>query len=128
MEFCSFSRPIMRKRYSAGLELVSFVASTAVRRPVRLSSCFFRCVKACREVLHAYSSIVLTHSHSPLKFSFHSETLLSAPLTASTFPLKLQLTRQTVASKFNTLHDHCPWLELSLVQMRTVLSCDADAM
>jgi hypothetical protein len=45
-----------------------------------------------------YSSIVFTHSHSPLKFSFQSVTLLSPALTANTFPLKLQLTLQTTTS------------------------------
>lgn len=70
-----------------------------------------------------YSSISFTHSHSPLKFSFHKETLLSPPLTANTFPLKLHDTRHTSRSNCRTLDSHCPGLETAEeVQMRTVLS------
>lgn len=48
--------------------------------------------------------MVLTHSHPPsLTLSFHKLTLLSPPLTASTFPLSDQLTRQMTHSKFNTV-------------------------
>lgn len=92
-----------------------------------------------------YSSIVLTHSHPPLNLSFHKLTLLSPVLTASTFPLKLQLTRQATASTLRTVDFHSPTfvskllqhrLDLSKVyvrrsedvQMRNVLSCEAEAM
>lgn len=76
----------------------------------------------------SYSSIFFTQSHSPFKFSFHKLTLLSPPLTASTLPLKLQLTRHSAASNSNVMLFHsfgCAWSE---VQIRTVLSCDADAI
>jgi hypothetical protein len=56
---------------------------------------------------------------------------LSPPLTASTFPLKLQLTRQQTASKFSTVafHSSAPVVALGvLYQMRTDLSWEADAM
>lgn len=83
-----------------------------------------------------HSSIVLTQSHSPRRFSFHSETLLSPPDTASTLPLKLQLTRQTTSSNGSTVLDvHDAFAAVGSeegdeddVQIRTVLSCDADAM
>jgi hypothetical protein len=76
-----------------------------------------------------YSSIDLTRSQSPFRFSFHRLTLLSPPLTAKTFPLKLQLTRHSTASKFvNGFEFHTPGCEGSDVQMRTVLSCEAEAM
>ena len=39
----------------------------------------------------------LTHSHTPRKFSFHSDTLPSPQLTAKIFPAKLQDTRQTTS-------------------------------
>src|SRR5690625_4043627 len=75
-----------------------------------------------------HSSMDLTHSHSPRRFSFHSVTLLSAPLTARTLPLRDQLTRQTAASKLRTLQSHWPAEAASEVQMRTVLSWEAEAM
>src|SRR4051794_32177932 len=75
-----------------------------------------------------YSSMVLTHSHSPRRFSFHRVILLSAPEAARTFPLNDQLTRQTAVSNCSTFTFHCCGLAASLVQMRTVLSCDALAM
>lgn len=55
-----------------------------------------------------YSSIVLTHSHPPLSFSFHKLTLLSPVLMAKTLPLKLQLTRHATASTFRTVDFHSP--------------------
>jgi hypothetical protein len=55
-------------------------------------------------------------------------TLLSPPLTASTLPLKLQLTRHITASNSNVTLVHSFGCAGSVVQMRTVLSCDADAM
>ena len=58
--------------------------------------------------LPTYSSIVFTHSHLPLRFSFHSVTLLSPALTANTFPLKLQLTLHSTTSKLITLLFHTP--------------------
>lgn len=75
-----------------------------------------------------YSSMLLTISHSSFKFSFHKLTLLSPPLTARTFPLKLQLTLHKTASKFRIVLFHSEGCAGSDVQMRTVLSCDADAM
>lgn len=72
--------------------------------------------------------MVFTFSHSPRRFSFHKLTLLSPPLTAKTFPLKLQLTLHRTTSKFKTLLFHCPGCAGSEVQMRTVLSCDAEAI
>ena len=83
----------------------------------------------------------MTHSHSPLRFSFQSVTRLSPPLTARTLPLRLQLTRQRTASKLRTVLFH-PSLgegedgddddddveEASQVQIRTVLSWLAEAM
>lgn len=75
-----------------------------------------------------YSSILFTHSHSPRKFSFHSETRLSPCETASTFPDKLQLTRHSTASNLSSLQLHsAPGVDVE-VQMRTVLSWEADAM
>ena len=59
-----------------------------------------------KECCFCHSSIDLTHSHSPFRFSFHSETLLSPPLTASTFPLRLQLTRHSTASNCSTVLCH----------------------
>ena len=59
-----------------------------------------------KECCFYHSSIDLTHSHSPFRFSFHSETLLSPPLTASTFPLRLQLTRHSTASNCSTVLCH----------------------
>ena len=75
-----------------------------------------------------YSSIHLTQSHSPLRFSFHKLTLLSPPLTANTLPLKLQLTLHKTASKFKTVGFHSLGCAGSLVHILTVLSCAADAM
>lgn len=77
-----------------------------------------------------HSSIHFTHSHSPLKFSFHKLTRLSPPLTASTFPLRLQLTRHKTVSKFKTMlvHSLLDGSDDADVQIRTVLSCDAEAM
>ena len=80
------------------------------------------------ELLH-YSSIHLTQSQFPFKSSFHRLTLLSPPLTARTFPLKLQLTLQTTASNSgSTVHFHSPSVLGSCVHILTVLSCDALAM
>lgn len=73
-----------------------------------------------------YSSTLLTLSHSPFRVSFHSVTLLSPPLTASTFPLRLQLTRQTTVSRGIILRAHDG--PFSYVQIITLLSWDADAM
>lgn len=95
-----------------------------------------------RTMKSVYSSMVLTHSHPPLSFSFHRLTLLSPVLTASTLPLRLQLTRHAVASTLSTVDFHSPgpcqydvrvlWLRhlrrSDEVQMRTVLSWLADAM
>ena len=67
-----------------------------------------------------YSSIVFTHSHPPLSFSFHRLTLLSPVLTANTFPLKLQLTLHATASTFNTVLFH--YRKYADVQILTVLS------
>lgn len=81
--------------------------------------------------LFTHSSILLIHSHPPsLTLSFQSVTLLSAPLTASTFPDKLQLTLQTKHSNVNVLHVQLPSaaVESLLVHILTVRSCDADAM
>lgn len=50
-----------------------------------------------------HSSIVLTHSHPPLNLSFHKLTRLSPVLTASTLPLRLQLTRHAAASTLRTV-------------------------
>ena len=75
-----------------------------------------------------YSSIVLTQFHSPFKFSFHRLTLLSPPLTANTFPLRLQLTLHSTASKSKTVGFHSLGCAGSLVHIRTVLSCAAEAM
>lgn len=89
-----------------------------------------------------YSSMVLTHSHPPLNLSFQRLTLLSPVITANTLPLRLQLTRQATASTLRTVDFHSPTsVSISLlsmphvyvrksddVQMRTVLSCDAEAM
>lgn len=75
-----------------------------------------------------YSSIHFTQSHSPFKFSFHKLTLLSPPLTASTFPLRLQLTLHNTASKFNVVAFHSLGCVVSDVHIFTVLSCDAEAM
>lgn len=75
-----------------------------------------------------YSSTLLTRSHSPFNVSFHNVTLLSPPLTASTFPLRLQLTRHTTVSRGMTLRAHGDCASWSRVQMMTLLSCDADAM
>jgi len=80
-------------------------------------------------ILH--SSIVLMTSHPPsLTLSFHNVTLLSAPLTANTFPLKLQLTLHTKHSNVNVLHVQLPAdaPASELVQIRTLRSCEADAM
>lgn len=79
-------------------------------------------------MLSHHSSIHLTHSHSPLKFSFHNDTLLSPPDTARTFPLKLQLTLHSTASKSSTVLFHSFGCAGSDVQIRTVLSCEAEAM
>lgn len=51
----------------------------------------------------SYSSIVLTQSHPPLSLSFHRLTRLSPVLTASTLPLRLQLTRHAAASTLRTV-------------------------
>lgn len=79
-----------------------------------------------------HSSMVLTQSHPPLRLSFHKLTLLSPPLTARTLPLRLQLTRQTTASNLSSVLCQLDELEGSAfawhVQMRTVLSCEAEAM
>lgn len=56
----------------------------------------------------SYSSRVFTHSQPPLSLSFHRLTRLSPVLTASTFPLKLQLTRQATASTLRTVDFHSP--------------------
>lgn len=44
------------------------------------------------------------------------------------FPLGLQLTRHETESNSSCWYVHWPGLEASQVQMRTVLSCDAEAM
>jgi hypothetical protein len=75
-----------------------------------------------------YSSIVLTQSHSPFKFSFHKVTLLSPPETARTLPLKLQLTRHTTASKVGSSLQAHSSVFVCEVHIRTVLSCDAEAI
>lgn len=75
-----------------------------------------------------YSSIVLTQSHSPFRFSFHNVTLLSPPDTANTFPLRLQLTRHITASKFSMILFQSLGREGSVVHIRTVLSCEAEAI
>jgi hypothetical protein len=75
-----------------------------------------------------YSSISLTFSHCPFKFSFHKLTLLSPPLTARMLPLRLQLTRHRTVSNSSVWLVHWPGLEASEVQMRTVLSWEAEAM
>lgn len=75
-----------------------------------------------------YSSTSFTFSHCPFKFSFHRLTLLSPPLTARILPLKLQLTRHNTASNSSVVLVHCVGLLGSVVQMRTVLSCEAEAM
>jgi hypothetical protein len=54
-------------------------------------------------VPNIYSSIVLTQSHPPLSLSFHKLTRLSPVLTASTLPLRLQLTRHAAASTLRTV-------------------------
>lgn len=69
-----------------------------------------------------------TFSHCPLRFSFHKLTLLSPPLTARMFPLGLQLTRHRTESNSSCWLVHCPGFEASDVQIRTVLSCEAEAM
>ena len=79
--------------------------------------------------LSHYSSIHLTQSQFPFKSSFQRLTLLSPPLTANTFPLKLQLTRHTTASNSGrTVHFQSPSVLGSWVHILTVLSCDALAM
>lgn len=75
-----------------------------------------------------YSTISFTHFHSPFRVSFHSVTLLSPPETARTFPLKLQLTLQSTASKLNNVLFHSLGRAGSDVQILTVLSCEAEAM
>lgn len=55
-----------------------------------------------------YSSMVLTQSHPPLSLSFHKLTRLSPVLTASTLPLRLQLTRHAAASTLRTVDFHSP--------------------
>jgi hypothetical protein len=75
-----------------------------------------------------YSSMSFTFSHWPLRFSFHKLTLLSPPLTARMLPLRLQLTRQSTVSNSSVWLVHWPGLDASEVQMRTVLSCEAEAM
>lgn len=54
------------------------------------------------EVIKADDQLVssLTHSHTPFKFSFHSETFPSPQLTARMLPAKLQDTRQTTSGNF----------------------------
>ena len=75
-----------------------------------------------------YSSIVFTQSHSPFRFSFHKVTLLSPPETANTFPLRLQLTRHITASKLSVILFQSLGREGSVVHIRTVLSCEAEAI
>ena len=78
-----------------------------------------------------YSVTSRTQSHPPFNVSFHSVTLLSPPLTAKTFPLILQLTLQQTLSNSSVLarvHEPSPPPVPVLVQILTVLSCDADAM
>lgn len=79
-----------------------------------------------------YSVISLTHSHTPFRFSFHKVTLPSEPETASTFPLKLQLTlHRTASPKSFSVVANCHELisvGFVLVHILTVLSCDAEAI
>lgn len=75
-----------------------------------------------------YSSMSFTFSHCPLRFSFHKLTLLSPPLTARMFPLGLQLTLHRTESNSSCWLVHWPGFDASEVQIRTVLSCEADAM
>jgi hypothetical protein len=74
-----------------------------------------------------HSSIVLIVSHLPARSSFHSVTLLSAWLTASTLPLKLHEHLHTTASNSSVVLFHS-FVFGSEVHMRTLLSCDADAI
>lgn len=98
-------------------------------------------------VRYAHSSIVLIFSQPPVSFSFHRLTLLSPVLTARTLPLRLQLARQATASKFRVVCCQSPEEDslampiyvmikgqalpsegFVLVQILTVLSCEAEAM
>ena len=69
---------------------------------------FLYLTRLCQRIFINHSSIVFTHSHPPLNFSFHKLTLLSPPLTANTFPAMLQLTLHTTTSKSNVSHFHAP--------------------
>ena len=89
----------------------------------------------------------LTHSHEPFKFSFQSVTFPSPQLTAKMFPAKLHDTLQTTSGNFpltagvpafagaDTAETDGSRVVLvhgevgvSLVQITTVLSCEAVAM
>lgn len=74
-----------------------------------------------------YSSTLETFSHSPFNVSFHSVTLLSPPLAANTFPLKLQETFHMTVSMCSTFFDQGPSGD-SALQMMTLLSWLAVAM
>ena len=80
----------------------------------------------------SYSVISLTHSHTPFKFSFHNVTFPSLPDTASTLPLKLQLTLHNTASpkSRNVVANTQLFTSFGfvLVHIFTLLSCDALAM
>lgn len=66
--------------------------------------------------------------HWPSLFSFHSETLLSPPVTARTLPVVDQEMLHTASSNVcSTVDVHCERSEL-LLQMITWRSCDADAI
>lgn len=106
--------------------LVSFsLPSKKLRFSLYLPVSFYHGIQSCRGDC-IYSSMVLTQSHPPFKLSFHKLTLLSPPLTANTFPLKLQLTLQTTASNLSSvlvqLEAFAGSALAGQVQMRTVLS------
>lgn len=68
---------------------------------------------SCPVLCRNYSSMFLTFSHPPLSLSFHRLTRLSPVLTASTFPLKLQLTRHATASNVSVVDCQSPAVSIS---------------
>lgn len=71
--------------------------------------------------------MLFTHSQPPANLSFHKLTLLSPVLTASTFPLKLQLTLHATASNVNVSAFQL-LSSVDDVHILTVLSWDAEAI
>lgn len=98
-----WSYPVVRV---LSIRLVS--ASNCTKPSAQLSLRAFRACSRYLSLLLPYSSIVLTHSHPPLSLSFHRLTRLSPVLTASTLPLRLQLTRHAAASTLRTVDFQSP--------------------